>query len=429
MPTVSSIDFSQAFSNCFNLQTVYFPVTGTATSTYNFNTTFSNSQLLKTIVLPSNINVSSFSSAFQTCPSLISCILPTATPACTTFDSAFGQCVSLSKITLPTTAATGFSSTSTFAGCYKLQEVTLPSTLTFGNMQSMFSNCYSLKTLNWTPGIQNSLTNLVATFNNCLLLSSITMPTSMTALTNLTQTFNNCRSLKTITLPSSLNAVTTTSNMFNLCDSLTSVILPTSMSACANFPSMFNNCRSITSITMPDVISTSTTAFGNTFTNCSSLKTIILPGAAQLSLVTAIDAMFYICSNLTTITNFEKIGSLTATPLMSATTLQYNKFPSISFAGPISQLQLQGSSSTGKTNVQSVRLLNTSAGQWTGSSPQINVSNTNMSTAQLVQLFNDMAAQGAVTSKTINITTATGTAGLTAADRLIITSQGWTITG
>jgi hypothetical protein len=52
-----------------------------------------------------------------------------------------------------------------------------------------------------------------------------------------------------------------------------------------------------------------------------------------------------------------------------------------------------------------------------------------MSTAQLIQLFNDMAAQGAVTSKTINITTATGTSGLTASDRLIITSQGWTITG
>jgi hypothetical protein len=52
-----------------------------------------------------------------------------------------------------------------------------------------------------------------------------------------------------------------------------------------------------------------------------------------------------------------------------------------------------------------------------------------MSTAQLVQLFNDMAAQGAVVSKTINITSATGAAGLTAANRLIITALGWTITG
>jgi hypothetical protein len=52
-----------------------------------------------------------------------------------------------------------------------------------------------------------------------------------------------------------------------------------------------------------------------------------------------------------------------------------------------------------------------------------------MSTANLIQLFNDMAAQPAVIGKTINITTATGTAGLTAANRLIITSKGWIIIG
>jgi hypothetical protein len=95
----------------------------------------------------------------------------------------------------------------------------------------------------------------------------------------------------------------------------------------------------------------------------------------------------------------------------------------------LSILQLHASNSGGRVDVQSVRLLNTSTGQWAGTSPQINVSYTNLSTAALVQLFNDMAAQGTVTSKTINITGATGAAGLTAGDRLIITSKGWTITG
>ena len=52
-----------------------------------------------------------------------------------------------------------------------------------------------------------------------------------------------------------------------------------------------------------------------------------------------------------------------------------------------------------------------------------------MSTAQIVQLFNDMAAQPSVVSKTINITTATGTSGLTAPNRAIVTNKGWTITG
>ena len=44
-------------------------------------------------------------------------------------------------------------------------------------------------------------------------------------------------------------------------------------------------------------------------------------------------------------------------------------------------------------------------------------------------LFADIAAQGTVTGKTINVTGATGAANLTAADKLVLTSKGWTITG
>jgi len=92
-------------------------------------------------------------------------------------------------------------------------------------------------------------------------------------------------------------------------------------------------------------------------------------------------------------------------------------------------LNLSGASVTNFNLLNSLRLTNASAGQWTGTSPQINVSFTSLSTAALVTLFNDIAAQGIVVSKTINITSATGAAGLTAADRLILTSKGWTIIG
>jgi hypothetical protein len=255
----------------------------------------------------------------------------------------------------------------------------------------------------------------------------------MTALQDFATTFQNCRSLLTLTLPSTLNAVTSMSGCFSGCRSLTSVTLPTSMSACTNFSFTFNGCYSITSITLPNTVGAVTT-FRVCFNACVNLKTCVLPGAAQLSAVTAIDIMFNNCSNLVTLTNFNKIGSLTATPLINAGGLLYNRFTSgsaISFSGPLSKLDI--SSNSGSTNfitdVQSVRLLNASAGQWTGTSPQISVQETNMSTAQIVQLFNDMAAQPAVVSKTINITRATGAAALTAANRLIVTSKGWTITG
>jgi len=258
------------------------------------------------------------------------------------------------------------------------------------------------------------------------------MPTSMTALTStaLISTFSQCFSLLSITLPSTLNAVTSMSNTFVSCRSLTSVTLPTSMSACTNFSSTFVSCYLITGVTLPNIVSLSTTTFNSTFSQCNSLKTCILPGAAQLSLVNDIYGIFAGCSDLATLTNFDKIGSLTATPLIVGSNITNNRFKSgsaISFSGPLSILQLNGTNT--KIDVQSVRLLNTSAGQWGGTSPQINVSFTNMSTAEIVQLFNDMAAQPSVVSKTINISGATGASGLTAGDRLIITSRGWTITG
>ena len=431
MPTVASVSMSNTFNTCNNLQTVYFPATGTATSIYNFGATFSNSRQLKNIVFPSNINVSSFTQTFYECSSLISCIFPTSITACISFSNTFYNCFSLLKITLPAgapTAANDFAST--FYTCTKLQEIIIPPGYIFSSMNSTFVNCVSLKTLTWTPGTQNSLTTIAGAFYNCTLLTNITMPTSMTALTGLVSTFGQCFSLLSITLPSTLNAVTSLSNTFSSCKSLTSVTLPTSMSACTNFNSTFVSCFLITSITLPNTVGAVTT-FNSAFTQCYSLKTCILPGAAQLSLVNDIYGIFQGCSDLATLTNFNKIGSLTATPLIAGNNITNGRFTSgsaISFSGPLSLLQLNGTNL--KTDVQSVRLLNASAGQWTGSSPQINVSYTNMSTAQIVQLFNDMAAQGTQpTTKTINITLATGAAALTAADRLIVTSKNWTIIG
>lgn len=433
MPIVGFVSMTNTFNSCYNLQNVYFPATGTTTSSYNFSATFGYSKQLKNIVFPSNINVTNFTQTFYECSSLISCIFPTSITACTSFSNTFYNCHSLLKITLPTgapTAANDFAST--FYTCSKLQEIIIPSGYTFSSMNSTFANCVSLKTLTWTPGTQNSLTTLLAAFYNCTLLTSITMPTSMTALTStaLVSTFSQCYSLLSITLPSTLNAVTSMSNAFASCRSLTSVTLPTSMSACTNFSSTFTNCFLITGVTLPNIVSLSATTFNSTFTQCNRLKTCILPGAAQLSLVNDIYGIFAGCSDLVTLTNFYRIGSLTATPLIVGSNITNNRFKSgsaISFSGPLSILQLNGTNT--KIDVQSVRLLNASAGQWGGSSPQINVSYTNMSTAQIVQLFTDMAAAGAVVSKTINITTATGTAGLTLANRQIITNNGWTITG
>jgi len=429
MPTITAaINFTTTFNNAYNLQNVYFPATGVSTNSYTFTQTFINCYQLKSVIFPSNLNATTFLGTFSSCFSLITCVLPTSMPSLVNMGSCFTSCFSLRNVTLPTTTGAGVNFSNIFSSCLKLESVTIPSTLTIGDMSGAFSSCTALKTLNWSPGAQNSLTSLSLTFNGCRNLTSVTLPTSMTSLTTLNNAFGSCMSLESVTFPSALNAVTSMAGVFLFCFNLKSITFPTSMSACTNFSQAFQNCYELRSVTFPNTVSVSTTTSSGTFINNYALETVVFPGAAQLSLMTSINGMFTNSSNLRTITNFDKIGSLTATPLLNAGGITGSRLTSISFSAPLSLLQLEGSVSI-KTDVQSVRLLNTSAGQWTGGSPQVNVRYTNMSTANLVQLFNDIAAQGNVVSKTINITGATGAAGLTAADRLIVTSKGWTITG
>jgi hypothetical protein len=211
------------------------------------------------------------------------------------------------------------------------------------------------------------------------------------------------------------------------CYALESITMPTSMSSCSNFNNTFARNRKLSLLTMPATVGTGTNWIG-AFFNCLALKTLILPTSQTTTLLSA-NQFIESCGSLTTITNVDKLGSLGTTPLVNLSGLiGANLVPSLTFACPMSIFGFNGSATT--TNlITNIRFLNTSAGQWTGTSPQINISYTSLSTAALVTLFNDMAAQGAVVSKTINITGATGAAGLTAANRLIITSIGWTIVG
>lgn len=427
----NTINFTNTFTSCANLQNVYFPATvGSTSSPYTFSSTFQSCTSLKTMVFPSNMNVGTFGSAFSNCTSLISCILPNSTPACTGLQSAFSSCSNLTKVVLPTTVGGSVNLSSIFTSCFKLEEVTIPSSYNPTTLASAFQNCYSLKTLNWAPTTANSVSSLANAFSSCLSLTNITLPSSMTSVNTLSAAFNGCRSLRTVTFPTALNAVTTIASIFGNCTSLVSVTFPTSMSSCNNFSSSFNSCPSLESVVFPQTVAASTSTFNGAFFNCSSLRTVTFPSTAQLSNVTDCNSIFYGCSNLTTLVNFDKIGSLTAAPLMGFDSNSYARLINISIVAPLLKLAVSGASlASGRNDVQSLRLLNTGTGQWTGTSPQIDVSFTNMSTANLIQLFNDMAAQGNVTSKTINITSAVGVGGLTTTDRQIITTRGWTITG
>lgn len=203
--------------------------------------------------------------------------------------------------------------------------------------------------------------------------------------------------------------------------------MPTSMSSCNIFSLTFRNCKSLTTLTLPATVATGT-SWATAFNQCTSLKTLTLP-TTQTTTLTDLNAAFSSCGSLVTITNTDKLGSLGATPLVNlGLNTGVSSVTSLTFRCPMSLFAFNVIGS-GSSALSSLRFLNTSSGQWTGASPQINVSQTSLSTAALVQLFDDIAAQGSVTGKTINIANAAGASSLTPANRSIITSIGWTIIG
>jgi hypothetical protein len=421
--------FGNGFRNCVSLENIYFPATCNSNARYDLGITFSNCANLKRILFPLGFESVSLSSAFSTAVSLTSVIFQNGFTACTTISNAFSGCRNLYEVVLPSTLGGGLSTSSgTFAGCSSLDSVVIPNTYNFtGSINSMFSGCFNIKNITMPNTAQNSITSAVQFALDCRKLETIVMPSSMTGATDLTSMFNECNSLKSIVLPPTMNNVTTMVTAFLNNYNLESITMPTSMSSCNNFNSTFSRNRKLSSLTMPATVGTGTNWI-TAFFQCLALKTLVLPTSQTTTLLSA-NQLIESCGSLTTITNVDKLGSLGATPLLNLTAMiGANLVPSLTFTCPMSIFGFNGSVTT--TNlITDIRFLNTSSGQWTGTSPQINISFTSLSTASLVTLFNDMAAQGAVVGKTINITSATGAAGLTPANRAIITSIGWTIIG
>ena len=159
-------------------------------------------------------------------------------------------------------------------------------------------------------------TNLIKINNNafreCNLLTSVTIPDSVTSIGD--NAFSDCTSLTSITIPDSV--ITIGNYAFSYCDSLTSVTIPDSVttigycafSGCDSLTSVtignsvttigycaFSGCDSLTSVTIPDSVIT----IGNgAFEDCTSLTSITIPD----SVTTIGDGIFSDCTSLTSVT-------------------------------------------------------------------------------------------------------------------------------
>ena len=177
-------------------------------------------------------------------------------------------------------------------------------------------------------------------------------------------------------------------------------------------------CRELVACTIPSFASC--TNVSNMLYNCTSLSSLTLP--TSWGNVTNVSQMLYNCTSLRILNGIEYLGSQTVQSdftdiLRDAQALT----GTITINSLLSKVGIYGASGHNLL-CTGIRLLNTGS-TFTGSSPQVNVSYTNLDATALNQLFTDLPT---LTGKTINIT---GSLGAGTCDKSIATAKGWTVTG
>lgn len=274
-------------------------------------------------------------------------------------------------------------------------------TLILGTLTSKY-HCAHLESVS----ILNSTSTLTANFSGCSSLQSITVPSNIISIANFN--LQNCNSLSYIDLPSAITTIP--SWIFNGDIMLQKIMIPNNVTSIGDGAFCGNSL--LQSITIPDSI---TTIGAQTFQNCYSLQSLTLP-----STVTSIGTQAITNCQSLTVLNISNI-SINNLDFNGVGCYNLSTFnaPNITFT----RLQLQGTSSV-KAMLSSV-IINTNSTFSSTTTPQVDISYTNMSENSVVNLFNQLPT---ISGKTIKVTGCTGTSNLTASDLLIATNKGWTVT-
>ena len=213
------------------------------------------------------------------------------TSACTSIYAMFSGCNSLKELAAPAWDVTGLGSgsntaNSVFANCWSLEKITGIADWDFrltNSIGSMFSACRSLRELDVSGWNVSTVTNLSSMFANCYSLKSLDLsewdPANCTTLAAM---FQNCYSLRDIGDISGWNTakVTTMASMFASCLALRTApnVSGWDVSKVTTVANMFNECTNIREITITGWNLAVCTTIATMFRYCYKLEKAVLTG-------------------------------------------------------------------------------------------------------------------------------------------------------
>lgn len=198
---------------------------------------FKGAESLTTVDLSKATNLTSIGNAiFADCSLLNSVSLPATLTEIT--DSMFCNCIALSALTIPASVTKIGESAFRHSG---IIEMTLPKSITTMGT-SVFKSCANLKSIVFATDM--SLSTLPkSTFEECNILESFTLPTSMEEIGE--KAFYNCDGLKLLEMD---NVVTIGISAFNHCSNLKEIALPPTIKYLRN--NAFSYCQKVEKMTI-----------------------------------------------------------------------------------------------------------------------------------------------------------------------------------
>ena len=411
---------SNAFYGCTNLQSIKIPHDTNVISSSMF---YGCTNLAK-VELSDNIDTIS-SNAFYNCSSLIDVVVPDTVSDITLYGQAFYNCTLLSDESVNALCKhinVQPDSSSVFSRCESLKNI-----VTNYVYDYWFDGCSKLKSV----VVKKTNGNLgYATFQNCKMLSSISLPQGIKTIGS--YCFKNT-SIETFTIQKTVNVIK--SSCFTGCSKLKNITIEDGASYELE-SSAFSECSSLTNEDAHNIMAHYKTVYGNIFQKCTSLTDVSVSRfwdymfSSCTNLIKAVslvgtstgDYVFEYCTNLQEVRFADGTDSIGYAIFKSCPNLKTVYLPS-----SITTVKYNSRTDSGSYNIfyGCTALEDVQLGQDWNMSLRITVS-TNITVDSMVAMFNSLKDLAGTTAKTLTLGS-TNLAKLTDEQKAIAINKNWTL--